>query len=71
LSPPRSRPVSGVSLLWYPATLIPIIGFAVAIISGWLPFLLFPIALFLFLFWIFSFGFAVYGKLSQTKGPRL
>ena len=57
--------VRSVSLIWYPLALIPIVGLFFAAIFGYVPAMLAPMATFLLFFWIFSFGFAVYGKLRK------
>ena len=67
-SPPLT--LNSVNLLWYPATFLPIALLVTASLVGWLPVLALPIALFFLLFWIFSFGFAVYAKLKRPKEPR-
>ena len=67
-SPPST--LNSVNLLWYPVALLPIALLMIASLVGWLPALALPIALFFLLFWIFSFGFAVYAKLKSPKEPR-
>ena len=67
-APPST--LNSVNLLWYPVALAPIVLMIITALVGWLPVLAFPIALFFLLFWIFSFGFAVYAKLKRPKEPR-
>lgn len=57
--------VSRMGLVWYPLALIPIVGLFFAALFGYLPAMLVPMAIFLLSFWIFSFGFAVDGKLKK------
>src|SRR4051794_36959025 len=64
-SPPFTP--NSVNLLWYLATLPPLALSVLAALVGWLPAFVLPIALFLLLFWIFSFGFAVYAKLKGLR----
>ncbi len=69
----RSRPpmtLRSVNLLWYPLALIPIVLLAAAALGRVLPLIVLPIVLFLFFFWIFSLGFAVYAKTRRPKDPR-
>ena len=58
-----------VNLVWYPLTLVPLLALAYCSFTGALPSLVGLMALFLLLFWIFSFGFALYAKLR--KPPEL
>lgn len=62
---PKEVLVRNVNLVWYPVALVPIVAVLVGALAGWLPTLLAPFAIFLLFFWIFSFGFAVYGKLKK------
>lgn len=60
--------VRKVNLIWYAVALVPIAAlfFAAAngsVLSGLL-------ALFLFIFWLSSLGFALYAKLRKPKEPR-
>ena len=68
----RARPIliRHVNLLWYPVTLVPVIGLFLASAYGLVPGIVGPLALFLLFFWLFSFGFAVYAKLRKPKDPR-
>ena len=65
--PAKSKEVllKNVNLVWYPLALIPIVGLFIAALLGYVPAVLAPFAIFLLFFWIFSFGFAVYGKLKK------
>ncbi len=67
-----NRPVlvRQVNLWWYPVTLVPLVALLLATAYGYVPALAGLLALFLFFFWIFSFGFAVYSKFRQPKEPR-
>ena len=38
--------------------------------TGQLPIVVLPLALFLLFFWIFSFGFAIYAKVRKPKDLR-
>ena len=62
--------LQSVKLLWYPLALVPIIGLTIAALVGWLPAIVLPIMLFFLFFWIFSFGFAVYARLTRSKDLR-
>jgi hypothetical protein len=69
----RRRRQSGlreVNLGWYPLALLPILLLIGAPLAGWLPILVLPFGLFFLFFWLFSFGFAIYGKLTRPKEPR-
>jgi hypothetical protein len=71
--PPRRRPpatIASVSLLWYPVALVPILILAAVSLVGWLPVVIFPVALFLFIFWVSSLGFAIYAKTRKRPEPR-
>jgi hypothetical protein len=59
-----------VKLAWYPLALLPILLLIGAPLAGWLPILVLPFGLFFLFFWLFSFGFAIYGKLTTPKEPR-
>lgn len=59
-----------VNLAWYPLALLPILLLVGAPLAGWLPILVLPFGLFFLFFWLFSFGFAIYGKLTTAKEPR-
>lgn len=61
--------ISSVSLWWYPLALLPIAALFYFAFTGALPGLLAPVALFLVVFWIVSFIFAVVAKL--TRKPEL
>lgn len=63
--------VERVRLWWYPLALIPILALLYAGFSGILPSLVSVLALFVFFFWLFSFGFAIYSKLTRRRSdPR-
>ena len=62
--------LTSVNLLWYGVALVPIAILLGGPILGWLPALVLPFALFFLFFWIFSFGFAIYGRLSKPREPR-
>jgi hypothetical protein len=61
--------VRRVSLWWYPLALVPILALGWAAITGLLPTVLAPLALFALFFWIFSFAFAIAGKLKKSPPP--
>lgn len=64
----RYKPVliRRVNLWWYPLALLPIIGLGWLSIIGTLPAIFAPLSLFALFFWIFSFAFAIAGKLKKT-----
>jgi hypothetical protein len=72
----RSRPstqselVEGISLWWYLAALVPILLIAAISFMGWLPIFGFMIALFLFIFWLFSFLFTAALKISAARKAK-
>ncbi|MDR3474254.1 MAG: hypothetical protein P4M09_21605 [Devosia sp.] len=69
----RRRPptnLTSVNFGWYAVALVPIAALVVLPLFGWLPVLVLPFALFFLFFWIFSFGFAIYAKLSKRPEPR-
>ena len=72
MSRPRAHPggLHKVNLAWYPLALLPILLLVGAPIAGWLPILVLPLGLFFLFFWLFSFGFAIYGKMTRAKEPR-
>ena len=71
--PPR-RPAAPalrtVRLWWYAAALLPIALLLVAPLEGWVPGETIVIGGFALIFWIFSFGFAIYAKLIRRPEPR-
>ena len=67
---PKALLVGRVNFVWYPLTLIPILALVVAGLAGWLPSLVGLLGLFCLFFWIFSLGFALFGKLRPPKEPR-
>ena len=70
---PKSKEVllRRVDLLWYPLALVPILALFVASAYGYLPMLVGLFAVVLLLFWLLSFGFAIYSKLRKLpKEPR-
>ncbi|MGV3491887.1 MAG: hypothetical protein ACO1OG_11245 [Devosia sp.] len=58
-----------VSLWWYALALLPILALGWASLTGLVPSLLAPLSLFALFFWIFSFGFAIAGKLKKSPPP--
>jgi hypothetical protein len=66
---PRPLLVRRVNLLWYPATLLPILALLFATLAGYLPPLLAILALFLLIFWLSSLLFAIYVRLRKPKDP--
>jgi hypothetical protein len=67
---PKQVLIRQVNLLWYPRALLPLVGLFLASAYGYLPALVGLFAVFLLLFWVFSFGFAVYSKVRKPKEPR-
>jgi hypothetical protein len=63
--------VKEVNLIWYPVTLVPIVALVYFSFNGTLPQTFGLIAIFLFVFWVSSFIFAVVGKLTKKKKPEL
>lgn len=63
--------VKEVNLIWYPLALLPIVALVYFSFNGTLPQMVGMIAIFLLIFWIFSFIFAVVGKLMRRKKPEL
>jgi hypothetical protein len=63
----RNKPVlvERVRLWWYPVALLPILALFYAGFTGLLPTLFGLAGLFAFIFWVFSFGFAIYAKLKR------
>ena len=59
-----------ISLAWYPPALLVVIALLVLPVTGQLPIVVLPLALFLLFFWIFSFGFAIYAKVRKPKDLR-
>jgi hypothetical protein len=59
-----------IHLWWYLVALLPIALLIVAPLEGWLPGEVLLIAAFLFFFWLFSFGFAIYAKIRQPRKVR-
>ncbi|MBN9315936.1 MAG: hypothetical protein J0I99_09375 [Devosia sp.] len=68
----RNRPIliRRVNLLWYPLALVPILALGYLSLGGFLPALVAPLVLFALFFWIFSFVFAIAGKLTKPREPR-
>lgn len=68
----RNKPIliRRVNLWWYPLALVPIVALGYLSLIGILPALVAPLVLFALFFWIFSFVFAIAGKLSKPREPR-
>lgn len=69
----RNKPVlvERVRLWWYPIALVPILALLYAGFTGILSSLFGLVGLFALFFWVFSFGFAIYGKLKRPPpDPR-
>jgi hypothetical protein len=73
MSQPLKKPIliQDVNLLWYLAALVPILALVYFSFNGTLPQTFGLIAIFLFVFWLSSFIFAVVGKLTKKKKPEL
>ncbi|MDB5540104.1 MAG: hypothetical protein JWQ89_1831 [Devosia sp.] len=65
----HNRPilVRRINLWWYAAAIVPILALGWLAASGIVPAMFVPIVLFVLIFWLASFIFAVVGKL---RGPR-
>ena len=59
-----------VHLIWYPVALVPILALAYFSFNGTLPMMLGLAAVFLLIFWIFSFGFALYETFRKRPDLR-
>ena len=59
-----------VNLLWYPLTLIPLLALAYFSFAGALPPMMGLLSLFLLIFWVFSFGFALYETFRKRPDLR-
>jgi hypothetical protein len=66
---PKPVLVKQVNLIWYPLTLVPLVALVYFSFNGTLPQIMGMIAIFLLIFWIFSFLFALYAKFR--KPPKL
>lgn len=70
----RQRPhqilIRKVNWWWYPATLVPVLALLAASLLGYLPSLVALLAVFLFVFWLSSLGFALYASVRKKKEPR-
>ena len=64
-----NRPVliGRINLWWYTVALVPLLALGWLAVGNIVPAIFLPIVLFLFVFWLSSFVFAVVGKL---RGPR-
>jgi uncharacterized Tic20 family protein len=69
---PRRGPATlrVVRLSWYAVALVPIVLLVLAPLEGWVPGEIALIGLFLAVFWIFSFAFAIYARVNRPKEPR-
>jgi len=71
MAQPRPMPaLRTVRLWWYAVALIPIALLIYAPLMGWVPGEVIVIGGFLLFFWIFSFGFAIYARLTRRPEPR-
>ena len=60
-----------VKLIWYPLALIPLLVIIYfSFTPGGLPQIVGMLGVFLLIFWIFSFGFAIYAKLRKPRNLR-
>jgi hypothetical protein len=68
----KNRPVliRRVNLLWYPATLVPILLLGYAGLAGWLPGMTIALAIFALIFWLFSLIFAIVALLRKPRELR-
>lgn len=67
---PRPVLMRRVNLIWYPVTLLPLLALFYFAFTGGLPIWVALIAVFLLLFWLFSFGFALYESLRKKPDLR-
>jgi hypothetical protein len=69
----RNRPppaLRSVRLWWYAVALVPIALLVIAPLEGWVAGEVIVAGAFLLFFWIFSFAFAIYTRLSKRPEPR-
>lgn len=65
----QSGVVQQMSLWWHLAALVPIMLLALSSLN-WLPVIGLPVAMFLCIFWVFSFAFTVMLKLAAMRKPK-
>ena len=69
-SPPRPVLLRRVNLIWYALAIVPLLALLYLSFTGVLPQLVAMLALFLIVFWLLSFGFALYETFRKKPEPR-
>lgn len=59
-----------VELVWYGVGLVPIVAVLLATLAGWLPAPVLFLVIFVAIFWLFSFVFAVIAKIGDLRGRK-
>ena len=59
-----------IRLWWYGVAIVPVLLMGWLGLGGKLPAIVVPFALFLFVFWLFSFIFALIGRMRMPREPR-